>query len=78
MQINYSRKEDYIKALEGAKKVVAQRYAIAEAKLLAAKASGECISDELYEEFLTWQLLSVLVRNQEVFYNPDDLEETDE
>ena len=78
MQINYNSKADYIMALEGAKKTVAQKYAIMEAKLVAAKASGECISDELYAEFLTWQLLSVLVRNQEVLYNPEDLEEDDE
>lgn len=78
MQINYNSKADYITALEGAKKVVAQKYAIMEAKLVAAKAAGECISDELYAEFLAWQLLSVLVRNQEVFYNPEDLEEEDE
>jgi hypothetical protein len=78
MQINYNSKADYIMALEGAKKLVAQKYAIIEARLVATKAAGELISDELYTEFLTWQLLSVLVRNQEVFYNPEDLEEDDE
>ena len=78
MRINYTSKADYIKALEGAKILVAQKFAIAEAKLLVAKAAGELISDELYAEFLAWQLLSVLVRNQEVFYNPEDLEEDDE
>ncbi len=78
MRINYTSKADYIAALEGAKILVAQKFAIADAKLLAAKAAGELISDELYAEFLAWQLLSVLVRNQEVFYNPEDLEEDDE
>jgi len=78
MQINYNSKADYIMALERAKKIVAQKYAIMEARLVAAKTAGDIISDELYAEFLAWQLLSVLVRNQEVFYNPDDLEEEDE
>jgi hypothetical protein len=78
MQISYNSKADYIMALEGAKILVAQKFAVAEAKILAAKAAGDLISDEIYAEFLTWQLLSVLVRNQEVFYNPDDLEEDDE
>jgi len=78
MQINYNSKADYIMALERAKKIVAQKYAIMEARLVAAKTAGDIISDDLYAEFLAWQLLSVLVRNQEVFYNPDDLEEEDE
>jgi len=78
MQINYNSKADYIMALEKAKKIVAQKYAIMEARLVATKTAGEIISDKLYAEFLAWQLLSVLVRNQEIFYNPDDLEEDDE
>jgi len=78
MKINYNHKADYIMALEGAKKIVAHKYALIEARLVATKTAGEIISDELYAEFLAWQLLSVLVRNQEVFYNPDDLEENDE
>lgn len=78
MRINYNSKDDYIKALEGAKILVAQKFAITEAKLLAAKAAGDLISDKLYAEFLAWQLLSVLVRNQEVYYNPEDLKEDDD
>ena len=78
MHIHYYKRDDYIKALEGAKKIVAQKFAIAEAKLAAARAAEECISDEIYEEYLTWQLLSVLVRNQELFFDPDGIEEGDD
>jgi hypothetical protein len=78
MHIHYYKKDDYLKALEGAKKIVAQKFAIAEARMAATQAAGECISDEIYEEFLTWQLLSILVRNQETFFDPDDVEENDD
>jgi hypothetical protein len=77
MHIHYYKKDDYLKAMEGAKKIVAQKFAISEAKMSAAKAAGECIPDEVYEEYLTWQLLSILVRNQEMFFDPDAEEDND-
>jgi len=73
MEINYTTYKDYSTALEGAKKIVAQKFAIADAKIRAAKLSGGLVSDEIYEEYLTWQLLSALVRTQELLYNVDDL-----
>jgi hypothetical protein len=73
MEINYTTYKDYLNALEGAKKIVAQKFAIADAKIRAAKLSGELVSDEIYEEYLTWQLLSALVRTQELLYSADDL-----
>jgi hypothetical protein len=78
MHIHYYKKDDYLKAMNGAKKVVAQKFAIAEAKMAAARAAGECISDAVYEEYLTWQLLSILVRNQEMFFDPDEEQNNDD
>jgi hypothetical protein len=73
MEINYTTFRDYRIALEGAKKIVAQRFAIADAKIRAAKLAGDLVSDKIYEEFLTWQLLSALVRTQELLYDAEDL-----
>ena len=73
MEIHYTKFKDYIKALEGAKKIVAQKFAIADAKIRAAKLSGELVTDEAYEDFLTWQLLSALVRTQELLHGAEDL-----
>lgn len=77
MRINYTRVEDYRIALEGAKKLVAQNYAIADAKMKSAKFAGDMITDEIYALFLAWQLLSVLVRTQELTCSPDDFENED-
>lgn len=73
MEITYTKYKDYLKALDGAKKIVAQKFAIADARIRAAKLAGELVSDEIYEEFLTWQLLSALVRTQELLYSAEDL-----
>jgi len=78
MRINYNKVEDYRRALEEAKRIVARHYAIADAKLKSAKFSGEMIEDEDYTLFLAWQLLSVLVRTQELTCSPDEFEDEDD
>lgn len=78
MRINYDKLEDYKIALEGAKKIVATNYAIVDAKLKSTKIAGELIDDELYASFLSWQLLSVLVRTQELTCDPENMEDLDE
>lgn len=78
MRINYSKLSDYRKALEEAKRIVASSYAIADARLKSAKMAGEMINDEDYASFLAWQLLSVLVRTQELTCDPDDLVDDDD
>ena len=78
MRINYNKVEDYRRALEEAKRIVAMHYAIADARLKSCKAAGDMIEDEDYTSFLAWQLLSVLVRTQELTCNPDDFEDEDD
>lgn len=77
MIINYTRLEDYKIALEEAKKIVARSYAIADAKLKSSKFAGEMIEDGVYASFLAWQLLSVLVRTQELTCNPENMDDDD-
>jgi hypothetical protein len=77
MRINYNKVSDYRKALEESKRIVASNYAIADARLKSAKAAGEMIEDDDYTSFLAWQLLSVLVRTQELTCDPDDFEDED-
>jgi hypothetical protein len=78
MRINYSKLADYRKALEEAKRIVASNYAIADARLKSSKIAGEMIEDADYASFLAWQLLSVLVRTQELTCDPDDLIDDDD
>jgi hypothetical protein len=78
MRINYNKVEDYKRALEEAKRIVASHYAVADAKLKSSKVAGEMIEDDDYTSFLAWQLLSVLVRTQELTCDPDDFTEEDE
>jgi len=78
MFIHYYKGEDYKKAVEGAKRIVAVNYAKADATLKSSKVAGELISDEVYEEFLVWQLLMILLRNQEVSHGPDDMDDDEE
>jgi hypothetical protein len=40
--------------------------------------AGEMIEDADYASFLAWQLLSVLVRTQELTCDPDDLIDDDD
>jgi len=78
MRINYSKLSDYRKALEEAKRIVASNYAIADARLKSAKMARLIIEDCDYASFLAWQLLSVLVRTQELTCDPDDLIDDDD
>jgi hypothetical protein len=73
MELLYSKYADYVTAIERAKMLVAQKFALVEATLAAAKLSGELISDELWAEYCTWQLLSAMVRTQELMYDSEDL-----
>jgi len=75
MRINYNKVSDYRKALEESKRIVASNYAIADARLKSAKAARDIIEDDDYTSFLAWQLLSVLVRTQELTCDPDDFED---
>lgn len=77
MRINYTKLADYRKALEESKRIVASNYAIADARLKSLKMAGELIEDADYTSFLAWQLLSVLVRTQELQCDPDDLVDDD-
>lgn len=78
MRINYNKTEDYRKALEEAKRIVASHYAIVDARLKSCKIAGDIIEDDDYTSFLAWQLLSVLVRTQELTCDPDDFSDEDE
>lgn len=77
MRINYNKVEDYRRALEEAKRIVARHYAIVDARLKSCKIAGDVIEDDDYTSFLAWQLLSVLVRTQELTCNPEDFEDED-